>query len=90
MEREGKAGYETMNEKKKHRMIMMSVVIVALILIVDQLYLFGIPVGGFLGDLSYLDITGNPDLHHYMVGLALLTCIFLYMKREKMKLSEVF
>lgn len=77
-------------DKSTRRFVLTSVVVLSLILIVDQLYLFGIPVGGFLGDLSAYDITGHPDIHHWMVGLALLMCIFLYMKRRKLKIQEVF
>jgi len=42
------------------------------VLFVDQLYLFGIPFGGFLGDLSAWDITGLESIHHWMVGVFLM------------------
>jgi len=42
-----------------------------LILILDQLNLFGIPFGGFLPDLSFLDPTQayTDFYHHWMLGL---------------------
>ena len=46
--------------------------IAGVILFVDQLYLFGIPFGGFLGDLSAWDITGLENIHHWMVGVLLM------------------
>lgn len=42
------------------------------ILFADQLYMFGIPFGGYLGDLSAWDITGLDYVHHWMVGVFLM------------------
>lgn len=63
-----------------HRVISilpMMMILVGIILIVDQLYLFGIPFGGFLGDLSMWDITGSSAIHHWMVGVGLVIVGFV-------------
>ena len=46
--------------------------LVGIILVLDQLWLLGIPFGGFLGDLSGLDPTGSPVFHHWMLGVVLI------------------
>lgn len=71
--------------KRIQKVILMSVVVVAVILVADQLYLFGVPFGGFLGDLSIYDPTGSPYIHHWMVGFALLCGVFYYLKNNKKK-----
>jgi len=48
-------------------------IVAGIVLFVDQLYLFGIPFGGFLGDLSAWDITPIPAIfHHWMLGVLLI------------------
>jgi len=54
-------------------------------LILDQLYLFGIPFGGFLGDLSHLDPTQNDLIHHWMLGVVFVVIgTVLFLKETKM------
>ena len=73
-----------MNKKKRNRILVISVVAFAAILIADQLYLFGIPFGPFLPDLSWLDPTGNPDIHHWMLGALLLGAVtYAIIKRKR-------
>ena len=47
-------------------------IFIGLILFVDQLYLFGIPFGPFLPDLSTLDPTGSDFFKHWMLGFFLM------------------
>ena len=42
------------------------------ILFLDQLWLFGIPFGPFLPDMSWLDPTGSEFIHHWMLGVVLM------------------
>lgn len=71
---------------KDYRILLTTGMALGFILIIDQLYLFGIPFGGFLGDLSGYDITGSPAIHHWMLGLVLLTvCAILYRKALRSK-----
>lgn len=56
---------------RQYRMWFAAMMGLGLILIIDQLYLFGIPFGGFLGDLSAYDPTGSPVIHHWMLGVVL-------------------
>lgn len=64
---------------RDYRVLFVMGMAVGFILILDQAYLFGIPFGGFLGDLSGYDPTQNPELRHWMVGLVLfVTCAMLY------------
>ena len=58
--------------KRQYRGLIIGTFMVGVILILDQLYLFGIPFGGFLGDVSQYDPTRNPEIHHWMLGVALL------------------
>lgn len=44
---------------------------IGLILFLDQLFLFGLPFGGFLPDLSRFDPTGSQYFRHWMIGLVL-------------------
>ena len=55
--------------------------IIGLILFVDQLYLFGIPFGPFLPDLSTLDPTGSDFFKHWMLGLVLMPLGFYFASR---------
>lgn len=66
-----------MVQKRVLSLFPMFLLLVGLVLIVDQLYLFGIPFGGFLGDLSRFDITGSPYIHHWMVGVVLVVYVML-------------
>lgn len=52
----------------------MILLIIGVILVVDQLYLFGIPIGPFLPDLSGLDPSQpyTDVFHHWMVGVVLI------------------
>jgi len=76
-----------MKDKKRVRLVIGVLLALAILLITDQLYLFGIPIGGFLGDLSAYDITGSPDLHHWMVGVVLFVSLIIITYKHK---KEVF
>lgn len=54
-------------------------VVLAIILIVDQLWLFGIPFGPILPNLSWMDPTQpyTTELHHWMIGATVLVFIFI-------------
>jgi hypothetical protein len=68
-----------MRELKQYRFWFVAGAAFGLILFLDQLYLLGIPFGGFLGDLSGLDPTKRDDLHHWMLGLVIfVACAILY------------
>lgn len=59
-------------------------ILVGLVLILDQLWLFGVPFGPFLPDLSWLDPTHSDLFHHWMLGFALVLCgLFLPIGRRK-------
>ena len=45
------------------------VIAIGVILILDQLWLFRIPFGPFLPDLTIYDPTGLPWIHHWMLGV---------------------
>lgn len=64
-----------MNKKRRNRVILAATVVFAMVLIIDQLYLIGIPFGPFLPDLSWLDPTGSDIIHHYMLGILLLAAV---------------
>lgn len=64
-------------------LIKIALIIFGLILIFDQLYLFGIPFGGFLGDLSAYDPTQSPLIHHWMLGVGLVVIGVLLPDRRK-------
>jgi len=65
-------------------MLKCGLILVGMILILDQLWLFGIPFGPFLPDLSWLDPTGSDLFHHWMLGVVLvLGGIFLFNGRRK-------
>lgn len=72
--------------KDKHdrlKLLLFAMVTVGVILIADQLYLFGIGSGPFLPDLSGFDITGREDFHHYHVGILLLLGSLLIYRRKR-------
>lgn len=73
------------NRIRIQKLILAFLVVAAVILIADQLYLFGVPFGGFLGDLSMYDPTGSPYIHHWMLGLAMLGGVFYYLTSKKKK-----
>jgi len=55
-----------------------------LLLIIDQLWLFGIPFGPILPDLTIYDPTGSPLIHHWMLGIPMVICgFFLIFWRKK-------
>jgi len=57
----------------KHQQVVAKIaVFVGLILFLDEVWMFGIPFGGWFGDMSRYDLTGSPVIHHWMLGLALL------------------
>lgn len=59
-------------------------IVIGMILILDQLRLFGIPFPSFLPNLSDLDPTGRDDIHHWMLGAVMVIIgIFLPNKRRK-------
>ena len=64
-------------------MIGIVLIVIGLVLVADQLWLFGIPIGPFLPDLSNLDITGSPVIHHWMLGVVLIGLGFVIMTRSK-------
>jgi hypothetical protein len=49
-------------------------IIIGIVLVLDELYLIfpGCGIGGFLGDLSTLDPTQSPIIHHWMLGVFLI------------------
>lgn len=59
--------------------------IIGTILVLDQLYLFGIPFGGFLGDIGYLDPTQavTDVFHHWMVGVVLIVLGVMFLSNDK-------
>ena len=63
---------EAVGDDIMRRYLGVLLVIIGLVLFLDQLYLFGIPFGGFLGDLSAYDPTSSPWIHHWMLGLVLI------------------
>ncbi|MBY8999033.1 MAG: hypothetical protein KGD60_15000, partial [Candidatus Thorarchaeota archaeon] len=72
------------NKKKRNRIVVASVVTFVAVLIADQLYLFGIPFGPFLPDLSWLDPTGSDTIHHWMLGALLLAAVtYAIIKRKR-------
>lgn len=58
--------------------------IVGVILVIDQLYLFGIPIGPFLPNLGSLDPTQpyTDVFHHWMVGVVLIF-VALFVIRDR-------
>lgn len=62
-------------------MLRMFLLIIGLILVFDQLYLFGIPFGPFLPNLAELDPTGSDVIHHWMLGVVLIF-VALFVIRE--------
>lgn len=73
------------NREQILKFVMVSIVILALVLITDQLYLFGIPFGGFLGDLSAVDPTQpyTDFFHHWMVGVVLISAVVIWKQKHK-------
>ena len=55
---------------------------IGLILVLDQLWLFGIPIGPFLPDLSGVDPTGLAWVHHWMLGLFMVVLGILLVRRK--------
>ena len=60
-----------------------ALIVIGVVLVADQLWLFGIPIGPFLPDLSSWDITGSPVIHHWMLGVVLVIVGFVIMTRSK-------
>jgi hypothetical protein len=60
-------------------------IIIGLILVLDQLYLFGIPFGPFLPNLAHLDPTNSEIVHHWMLGLGMIVfaLFFTFPRRRK-------
>ena len=56
--------------------------LVAFILFIDELWMFGIPFGPFLPDMSVIHIEG---VHHWMIGLILMIVILFYFIVIKIK-----
>lgn len=49
------------------------ILVVGLILFVDELWMFGLPIGGFLGDWSAHHVSFlHVEFHHWMWGVALM------------------
>ena len=71
------------DKRDRLKLLLMGMVTVGVILIADQLYLFGIGSGPFLPDLSSLDITGSEEVHHYQVGILLLMCSLLIWRKKR-------
>ena len=68
-------------DRLKLRLLIMSAVIIGAILVIDELWMFGIPIGPILPDLSQWHIE---PYHHWMVGVALLSMIsYLIMKKRR-------
>ena len=64
--------------------ILISIFIFGAILVIDQLWLFGLPTQPILPDLSDLDPTSSPVIHHWMLGLPLAIISIIIMRRRKM------
>lgn len=60
-------------------------IVIGSVLVIDQLYLFGFPIGGFLPDLSIYDPTGSPFLRHWMLGVALIVIGAIIPSRKRRK-----
>lgn len=71
-----------MNKKQRLRLLLMSTFIIAVVLIIDELWMFGVPIGPILPDLSPWHID---PWHHWMLGALLLAVVFFMgrkMRRE--------
>ena len=64
--------------------ILLSILIIGAILVIDQLWLFGLPTQPILPDLSALDPTGSDILHHWMIGIVLVGITVFIMRRRGM------
>lgn len=54
-------------------------IVIGALLIIDQLWLFGIPIGPLFVDLSQFDPTQSPLIHHWMLGVVMiLFAVFVF------------
>ena len=70
---------------KNVNIISMLLILIGAILILDQLYLFGIPFGPFLPNLEAYDPTGDPAIHHWMLGVIMVVVGYIMMKPHRRK-----
>lgn len=64
-------GYVEKTRTKWELFAVSMLILFGMILVIDELWMFGIPVGHILPDLSWVD-GGNPYVHHWMLGLLLI------------------
>jgi hypothetical protein len=59
-------------------------IIIGLILFCDQLYMFGIPFGNYLPDMTQYDATQDYTdfFHHWMLGVVLIIIGIILLKRR--------
>lgn len=74
-----------MKNVKIVKMFPLALIFIGFILILDQLYLFGIPFGPFLGDLSRFDPTQDPDVHHWMLGVVMVIVGYIMLRPHRRK-----
>ena len=71
---------EPSRNSRPHARISVILFVLGMILILDELRLFGIPFGGFLGDWSALHIT---PFHHWMLGVFLVVLSLILSQRKR-------
>lgn len=60
-------------------------IVVGALLIIDQLWLFGIPIGPLFVDLSQFDPTQSPLIHHWMLGVVMILFAVFVFKDNRRK-----
>jgi hypothetical protein len=57
------------NRMKWRTLVVLSLVLFGLVLLIDELWMFGIPIGGLLPDMTQYHLD---SFHHWMLGVVLL------------------
>lgn len=61
--------YLQQNRMKKGTLVVLTLVLLGLVLLIDELWMFGIPIGGLLPDMTEYHVE---PFHHWMLGIVLI------------------
>jgi hypothetical protein len=73
----------------RRRVLAIILLLSGLVFLVDELWMFGLPIGHVLPDLSEFHIAlFGFQYHHWMTGLVLITIAVLLLRRDSTKQSH--